>query len=399
MKTYNFAPGPTPVPHRVTVAMTDQPLNHRSSDYSKLLLEASNHLKYLFQTSNDVLTFTASGTGAMEAAVASLLSPGDRAVVVRGGKFGGRWVEICEAYGIEPVVVEVVWGHAVDPDEVADRLRHEKQIKALFATHSETSTGVLHDIEALGRIIKDRDDILFIVDAISGLGANDLRTDEWGVDVVVSGSQKGLMLPPGLAFASVSSKAWAAAARSCSPNYYLSFKRARASLAKGANPYTPAVTLVAGLAEALRQIKAMGLQAILEHHARLASAARAGAAALGLDLFARQPSNVLTAVAMPDDMDATPLLKHIKSCYGVTIANGMEPLKGRYIRIAHLGYDTSVFDVVTAISALEMGLARFGHPFEPGAGVAAVQRSLMMQDRIDGHDGAKAEQEAVEVAR
>lgn len=338
-------------------------------------MDVSEGLKYLFQTTNDVLTLTASGTGAMESAVANLLSPGDRAVVIRAGKFGGRWVELCEAYGVEVVLIDVAWGQAVDPQQVADVLDREHNIKALLATHSETSTGVLHDIEAIGTIVKDRD-LLFVVDAISGLGANDLQPDAWHVDVVVTGSQKGLMLPPGLAFTSVSPRAWAAAEQSTSPKYYFSFKRAKESLEKGVTPYTPAVSLIMGLAETLRQIKTIGLDTILAHHAQLADATQAGVRAIGLEIFAKRPSNVLTSVALPEDIDGNQLLKYITASCGVTIANGMEQYKGRVIRIAHLGYNVDAFDMVIAISALEKGLAHMGHRFEFGAGVAAVQRAL-----------------------
>jgi aspartate aminotransferase-like enzyme len=378
-KIYNFVPGPTPVPDRVTARMAAPILTHRSSEFTQLLARVSEDLKYLFQTQHEVLILTASGTGAMEAAVVSLLAPGDRVAVIRAGKFGGRWVELCETYGAAVTVIDVAWGAAVDPGQVADTLARAGRVEAVFATHSETSTGVLHDIEAIGRVVKDHGS-LFVVDAVSGLGANELRPDDWHVDVVVTGSQKGLMLPPGLAFISVSPRAWEYAHQGRIPSYYLNLVRAREALHKGTTPYTPAVSLIMGLDEALQTVRSISLEGILAHHARLASATRAGVNALGLSLFAQRPSNVLTSVALPPDMDGNALLKTIKTECGVIIANGMEQYRGRTLRIAHLGYAVSPFDMLVAISALEHGLARMGHPFEPGAGVAAVQRAVMSNE-------------------
>ena len=375
-KTYNFVPGPTPIPDAVIRRMSEPVLSHRSSEFSLLLGRVTEHLKVLFQTRNDVLILTASGTGAMEAAVVNLLSPGDKVVALSSGKFGDRWVELCKTYGVTPIVVTAPWGEAIAPDAVEQVLDSSGPIKALFATQSETSTGVLHDIEAIGKIAR-RHGCLFVVDAVSGLGANPLPSDEWGADVVVTGSQKGLMLPPGLSFISVSQKAWAYVEQEGIPSYYLSLKRAQQSLAKGYTPYTPAVSILMGLDEALTQICDTGLDAILAHHARLASATRAGIAALGLTVFAQRPSNVLTSVALPQGLDGNALLKVIKSECGVTIANGMEQYRGKVLRIAHLGYDVSPYDILIALSALEHGLLRLNFPFEPGSGVAAAQRRFL----------------------
>lgn len=341
-----------------------------------MLARVSENLKYLFQTRHDVLILTASGTGAMEAAVVNLLSPGDRVVAVRAGKFGGRWVELCRTFGIDVIPIDVPWGNAVDPALVEATLRDAGPVKAVLATHSETSTGVLHDIAAIGDVARRRG-CLFVVDAISGMGANELRPDDWHVDVTVACSQKGLMLPPGLAFVSVSERAWEYIGKGGIPSYYLNLSRAKESLQKGYTPYTPAVSLIMGLDEALTTIRDMGLPALYAHHARLADMTRAGVAALGLELFARTPSNVLTAVAFPDDVDGSALLKIIKSECGVSIANGMDHCRGKMARIAHLGYGVSPFDMLAAISALEYGLDRMGVRFDRGAGVAAVQRSLL----------------------
>jgi serine---pyruvate transaminase len=382
LKSYNFTPGPTPVTAEVTAAMSRPILTHRSAEFSAMLREVSDGLRYLFQTKNDVLTLTSSGSGAMEATIVNLLSPGDKVLAIVSGKFGARWVELCDVYGVDVIAIDVPWGEAVNIDVVANSLQTNDNIKAILSTHSETSTGVLHDIEALGALARERD-VLLIVDAVSGLGANDLRTDAWGVDVVVTGSQKGLMLPPGLAFVSVSQRAWRASETSRNPRYYFSFDRAKSSLEKGLTPYTPAVSLLMGLAEILHEIQRIGLETIFAHHAVMAGATRAATRAMGLELFAKTPSNVLTSVKMPEGIDGGELLKHMKQCYGVTIANGMEQYKGKTIRIAHLGYAVDAFDMIIAVSALERGLAFFGHNFELGSGLSAIQQFLHMSETID----------------
>ncbi|MBM3264956.1 MAG: alanine--glyoxylate aminotransferase family protein [candidate division Zixibacteria bacterium] len=377
-KTFNFVPGPTPIPDRINRRMAEPVLSHRSAEFSRLLERVSDNLRYLFQTQNDVLVLTASGTGAMEAAIVNLMSSGDRVVAIRAGKFGGRWVELCRTFGIDVIPVDVPWGEAVDPRQVETVLNASGSVTALLATHSETSTGVLHDIETLGKIAREHG-CLFVVDSISGMGANELRPDDWNVDVVVAGSQKGLMLPPGLAFISMSTRAWEQTGKASIPSYYFSLKRAKDALLKGYTPYTPAVTLLSGLDEALAEVREIGLEAVYAHHARLAQATRAGIAALGLSLFARTPSNVLTSVALPSELNGNALLKIIKSECGVTIANGMDDYRGKVIRIAHLGYAVSPFDMLAAISALEYGLDKMGVMFDFGAGVAAVHRGLMQK--------------------
>ncbi len=375
MKVTNFAPGPTPVPDRVVRKMSAPILTHRSTEFSDLLRQVASGLQHVFQTENDVLVLTASGSGAMEAAVVNLLSPGDRVLAICGGKFGGRWVELCATYGIDALTLDVAWGTAADPDEI-DRILGEKgPFEAVLATHSETSTGVLHDIEALGRVARGHGCYL-VVDAISGLGANELRTDDWHVDIALTGSQKALMIPPGLAFISVSERAWQRIEGNRQPSYYLNLKRARDSFAKGLTPYTPAVSLLMGLAESLGMMKELGLEEIYRIHERNALVTRAGVAALGLDLFARRPSNVLTSVVMPPGIDGSELLKTIKQECGVTIANGMDHYRGKYIRIAHLGYNVAPSDMIVALTALEHGLGSHGYAFESGAGIAAAERVI-----------------------
>ena len=375
MKVTNFAPGPTPVPDRVVRKMSAPILTHRSTEFSDLLRGVASELQHVFQTENDVLVLTASGSGAMEAAVVNLLSPGDRVLAISGGKFGGRWVELCATYGIDAVTLDVEWGTAADPDEVDRILGEQGPFEAVLATHSETSTGVLHDVETLGRVARGHGCYL-VVDAISGLGANELRTDDWHVDIVLTGSQKALMIPPGLAFISVSERAWQRIEANRQPSYYLNLKRARDSFTKGLTPYTPAVSLLMGLAESLEMMKELGLEEIYQIHERNALVTRAGVAALGLDLFARRPSNVLTSVVMPPGIDGSDVLKTIKQECGVTIANGMDHYRGKYIRIAHLGYNVAPSDMIVALTALEHGLSRHGYDFESGAGVAAAERVI-----------------------
>jgi aspartate aminotransferase-like enzyme len=373
MKKYMLmAPGPTSLPPQVLLAMAKPVIHHRTDEFKAILKEIFQGLQYLFQTSHPVVMFAASGTGAMEAAVVNLLSPGDRALVVRGGKFGERWGELCEAYGIEQVVIEAEWGHAVEPADIEAALANDPDIKAVFTTLCETSTCVRNDIEAIGRIVAPHAAVL-VVDAISGLCADELRTEEWSVDIAVAGSQKALMLPPGLAFASVSPKAQAMLEGSRLPKYYLSFEKALKSLEKNDTPFTSAVSLIYGLRESISLLREEGLENVVARHARLAKATREAARALGLELLAKAPSNVATAMVMPSAIDADALRKTLSREFNITVAGGQGKLKGGIIRVAHLGYCAEP-DVITAISALELVLRKHGYECEPGAGVAAAER-------------------------
>jgi len=309
----------------------------------------------------------------MEGAVVNTLSPGNQVIVVRGGKFGERWAEICEAYGVRVLPVDVPYGKSVDPAAVAGALKSNPAVKAVFATHSETSTGAAHDIQAIAAIVRETPAIL-IVDAITSLGVMDLPMDAWGVDIVVAGSQKALMLPPGLAFAALSDKAWALGETARLPKYYFNFKAERNAFEKNQSAYTPAVSLVVGLRETLRLILAEGLPNVFARHDRLARATRAGVQALGLELFAEYPGCACTAVKAPAGMDGGAIVKGFRK-RGITIAGGQGSMKGKIFRIAHMGYVDS-FDVLTALGALEFVLADLGHPVTFGEGIRAAQQIL-----------------------
>ncbi len=375
-KKYLLAPGPTPVPERALAEMALPIIHHRAPEYSVVLQEVRDNLKYLFQTKNEVLIFTSSGTGAMEGCVSNLLSKGDRAIAVRGGKFGERWFDICKAYSVDVQAIDVEWGHAVSPEAIENALNKDPEIKAVYIQASETSTGVYHPVNEIAEIVKKRDNTILVVDAITALGVVNVPQDEWGIDVVVTGSQKALMLPPGLAFASLNEKAWSFVEKSDLPKYYFNFKKEKKSLEKNQNAYTPNVQLIVGLREVLKEIKEEGLEHVFKRHASLANATRKAVQALGLKLYtADEPSNALTAAWAPEGIDAGKITKLIREKYGITIAGGQDAVKGKIFRIAHLGY-AGCFDVITVISALEAVLKELGYKFETGIGLKAAQEAL-----------------------
>ena len=375
-KNYLLTPGPTPLPPEVCEAMARPIIHHRTTQFQNILKEASEGIKYVYQTKNDVFILASSGTGVMEAAVVNLLSPGDTALTVQGGKFGERWTEICQGYGINAEVLDVEWGKAVEPKEIEKRLKAKPKTKAVFTTLCETSTGVASDIEAIGRVVKNTDAVL-VVDAISGLGAIDLQTDSWFCDVVVSGSQKGLMLPPGLGFISVSPKAWKLVESSKCPKYYFDLKEAKKAYDKTDTPFTPAITLIIALCEALRMLKEDGLENVFSRHKKMADATQAAVKALGLELFApTAASDVVTAVKVPQGIDGEKLVKTMRDTYGVTIAGGQSELKGKVFRIAHMGF-IEEFDIIVGISCLEKVLAQMGYKFNLGAGVKAAEEIFL----------------------
>jgi aspartate aminotransferase-like enzyme len=376
-KQYLLTAGPTPLPPRVLQVMAEPVLYHRAPAFVEVYARVLEGLRRVFQTSNEVLCFAASGTGAMESAVANLVAPGEPAAVASCGKFGQRWAELCDAYGAETVHLEFEWGERVDPARLDEALaRLDRPARAVFTTQSETSTGVLSDVRALNDVAVGRGSLL-CVDAVSGLGAVDLPQDEWGVDVVVAGSQKSLMSPPGLAFASVSDRALALAAESPGHRYYFDWERTRkGQLEQPPNSaFTPAVTLFRALDVALGLIFEEGLERVFARHAVLARAARAGIEAIGLERFGPddENANVVSVAALPPDLDGARVPKLMRDRYGVTIAGGQGHLKGRIARIAHCGY-YGAFDIVIALTALEMALRDLGHEAEPGAGAGAAQR-------------------------
>jgi len=387
VKKYLFSPGPTMLPSEVQLKMAEPIMHHREPEFSAIIAEIRENLKYLFQTKQEVLFFASSGTGAMDGAVSNLLSRGDTALVVRGGKFGERWAEICEAYGVRVRSIDVPWGDAVDPGLVADILNGDESIRAVYVTASETSTGVKHPIKTLGEITRDREGSVLVVDAITGIGVFDLPMDAWGIDVMVTGSQKALMLPPGLSFASLSDKAWRAVERSDLPKYYFNFKKELGKLKKNDTSFTPAVTLMIGLRESLRMIRQEGLEALFARHETLAGAVRAAVKALGLGLYAeKSPSNAVTAVSVPEHVGAKELKSQFYERFGITVAGGQDRAKGKIIRIAHLGYYDRL-DMIMVISALEMLLREMGHPFELGAGVRAAEE-ILIESPYQGGDSS-----------
>jgi aspartate aminotransferase-like enzyme len=375
MKNYLLAPGPTPVPEEALLELAKPVYHHRTPQFKKLFKDTCEGLKEVFLTKNDVFIFAASGTGAMEAAVVNLLGREDAALVVQGGKFGERFGELCKAYNIETELVDVEWGRAVEPAEIEKRLKANPKIAAVFVTLCETSTGVHSDVKAIGEIVKKTDAVL-VVDGISSVGAVECRTDEWGIDMLVVGSQKALMLPPGLALLAVSPKAWKKVEKNSPSAYYFDLKAAKKALDKGDTPYTPALTLIIALKKTTEMILEQGLERTWARSSLLAEATRAAAEALGLELLAERPSDAITAIKLPEGIDGEAVPKKMRDEYGVTIAGGQAKLKGKIARIAHMGY-ISGFDVLTAIAALEMTLKELGATIELGKGLTAAEEVLL----------------------
>ncbi|MCC6759244.1 MAG: alanine--glyoxylate aminotransferase family protein, partial [Candidatus Omnitrophica bacterium] len=332
-RTLLLTPGPTQVPPRLCEVLGRPIIHHRTPQFQSFLKEVGEGLKEVLKTKNEVYLLAGSGTAAMEASVVSFLSPGDKVIIAEAGKFGERWGEICKAYGIQATVLKAVWGTNVKPADIKKVLDSDKSIKAVFATHSETSTGTNADIEGIGKVVKDTPAIL-VVDAVSGLAVQDLQTDNWHVDVVCSASHKGLMLSPGVAFVSVSPKADALLASSTTPKYYFDLRKYKKAWTSIDTPFTPAIGVVIALAESLKMIKEDGLDNMLAGYARLAKGTRAAALALGLTLFADESaiSNVLTAIRVPDNIDGEKVLKMMRDTHGISVAPGQDAVKGKIIR-------------------------------------------------------------------
>jgi serine---pyruvate transaminase len=372
-KRYLLTPGPTPVPPEVLAELAKPVIHHRERDYREIYDRCLTRLREVYRTENDVLMFTTSGTGAFESAVANLTSPGDRQLVLSAGNFGERWAGMAKAFGADLVHTRLEWGETPEPDDLREALGDAGDVRVVYLTHSETSTGVVCDVQALTAVAKEAG-ALVVVDAVSSLGAVPLETDAWGIDVVVSGSQKALMCPPGVAFVSVSPAALDAATRSTANRYVMDWERTRKAQAKLDAPFTPAISIVRALDVALGLLMDEGLEAAFDRHARLGRACREGAKAMGLDLFSpdEERSAIVTAIRAPDGVDATEVVEQLRDRFGITIANGQGDLKGKIFRIGHIGW-FDVFDITTALAAVELALADAGAEIERGV---AVTRAL-----------------------
>jgi aspartate aminotransferase-like enzyme len=378
LKQYLLTPGPTPVPERVLLAMARPMVHHRMPAFIATFNEAAAGLKWIFQTAQPVLMLTGSGTLAMEAAVVNTMKRGDKALCVVGGKFGERWRNICKAHGIESVNLDVPWGQAVDPQRIKEALDQDDKITAVFSQANESSTGVRHPVEEIAKITAGRDGVINVVDAVSALGAFDLPMDQAGFDVLLTGSQKALMLPPGQAYIALSDKAWARTERADLPRFYCDLKREKKGQTAGDTAWTPAISLTIGLVEALAIIKEEGLAECFARHAKLAEATRQACLALGCTLFApNAPSPTVTSVVGPGGLDTDKLVKQLRDKYGVSLTGGQDAVKGKIFRVAHLGW-FGTFDILTSVSALEMAMSDLGVKVEQGRGVAAAQAVLQV---------------------
>jgi len=373
-KYYLLSPGPTPIPDSVLSVAAEPIIHHRTPEFSEIFMQVTEGLKYVFQTKEDVFILTSSGSGAMETSIVNTLSPGDTVIAVNGGKFGERWGNICRAYGVKVREIVLEWGADFSRDQLAAELKANPGVKAVFSTLSETSSGAIYDIKGFGEVVAQTDAIL-VVDGISGLGATPCPMDEWKVDIMVSGSQKSFMIPPGLAYIAFSTKAWKLVETAKLPRFYFDAKKAKKNLEKQTTPWTPAISLIIQQKRALDMIKAMGLETYLEHHRILGEATRAGVKSLGLELLAKNPGNILTAVKTPAGIDGSKLVKTMQAKYKAYIAGAQDPNKGKFFRIAHLGY-MGGFDVTTSLSALEMTLADLGYSFEMGSAIKGAETVL-----------------------
>ena len=375
IKHYLLSPGPTPVPNEVALAMSETMIHHRTPQFNQIFEQARQGLKKLFGTKNDVLILASSGTGAMEASVANLFSPGDKVLVINGGKFGERWLNIANAFGLSPVELKVEWGQAVKVDAVERQMKAHPDLKGVMIQASETSTTVLHPVKEIAKLTKNGP--LFLVDGVTAVGVVSIPLDDWGLDVLVTGSQKAMMLPPGLGFIALSDRAWDRTKQATLPRFYFDLNLERKNQQKGSGAFTPAVSLIFGARAALEMMQGEGLDRVYARHARMSRATRAAAIALGLKLLAPDsPSPAATGVYLPDGIDADQVLDYLRDHMNITLAEGQDQLKGKVIRIAHVGY-MGAFDVITAVAALEMVLRKFGVELPFGKGVAAAQEVLM----------------------
>jgi len=370
-KEYLLSPGPTPIPAEV-LAEAAQPIrHHRTAEFSKIFAQTASGLRYVFQTQNDVYILATSGSGAMEAAVVNILQPGDRVVSISTGKFGARWGDICRGYGLEIHEVILDWGKDYPPEKLAAAMEDYPGTRAVFTSLSETSTGTIYDIRGYAGVVSQTEALL-VVDGISGIGAMPCPMDEWKIDVLISGSQKAFMTPPGLSYIAFNPRAWEAVEKASLPRYYLDARKYKQSMSKNTSPFTPAISLLGQQCKALERIRAVGLKRLFDHHRILGDATRAGIRALRLELLSQKPGNILTAVRIPPGLDGRELIDIMQKRYGVYIAGAQDPHKGEFFRIGHLGY-ISGFDIITALAALEMTLRDMGYPVEGGESVKAAQ--------------------------
>ncbi|HLW79469.1 MAG TPA: alanine--glyoxylate aminotransferase family protein [Terriglobia bacterium] len=369
-----FTPGPTPLLLEAQVRALAATLHHRTDEFRALMRETLDLLKYYFNTQNDVLLLASSGTGAMEAAVTNLVSPGEKVLVGTAGKFGERWIGLARAFGAEVVTVESPYGQCVSVEQMKQRLDSHGPFRAVLVQATESSTGVRHDVEALARLVAGHPETALVVDAITGLGTTDLRPDDWGIDILIGGSQKATMIPPGLAFLSVSEKAWGIMGKSKTSRYYFDLAKERASQARGESSYTPATTLVVALHAALQYISKLGRENLVANAGMLAEATRQSARALGLRLFAQcSPASAVTSILAPESIDSGQIVKGMRTRFGAIITNGQGSMKGQIFRLAHLGYYDAL-DLFAAIAGLEIVLLKAGHQVELGSGVRAAQQ-------------------------
>jgi aspartate aminotransferase-like enzyme len=352
--------------------MAEPIIHHRHPEFKEILSRVNENLKYLFQTQQPVLTLASSGTGGVESTFVSLYSPGDTVIAVNGGKFGERWVKMPRTFGLNAVEIKTEWGKAPTVEQIMTSLHAYPSAKAVYLVHSETSTGTATDVKTLARVIRENSDALVCIDGITAIGAHEFRFDEWGIDVCVTGSQKGLMIPPGLAFVAVSSRAVAAMETSTLPKFYFDLRKALKAHAANDTPWTPAISLIIGVDAALQMMRSEGIENIWRRHSRLASALREGIRAIGLKLFSDSPSYAVTPVWLPEGVEWNAFNKTLKGKYGITIAGGQEAYTGKIFRVSHLGYYDGL-DMITFLSALEMTLNDCGYRFELGSGIRAAQ--------------------------
>ena len=377
LKKYLITPGPVSVPEQVLLDMARPMIHHRTPEFEEIFKEARNGLKKVFKTEQEPLILASSGTGAMESAVINTLNQGDKVLVINGGKFGERWIKICQAYGINAESVTIEWGRSVNPADVKAFLDKNPDTNAVFVQGSETSSTVYHPVKELAAITKDMPETLLIVDGITSAGVHDTRFDEWGIDILITGSQKAFMLPPGLAFITLSQKAWNMVEKSTLPKFYFNLKTELKNQLKNTTAWTAGVSLIIGLKTVLSMMEKEGIDNVFKRHSINAEATRAAVKALGLKLLAQDiPSNAATGCFLPENIDGKAFVKYLRDKCGVSIAGGQDHLAGKILRISHLGYHDA-FDTITAVSAIEMGLKKFGADIEFGKGVAAAQSVLM----------------------